>query len=257
MSSPDDGSANAAELANFLDALTSTQDVQGRWNHLTRFMGNHGADVINYAVLNTLEFNREEAPVTQFSTMSSDWIEHYLDHRLDLHDPHVRYAREGKVQPYRWGEGQTSFLMIEAERKTLALAAEAGLRSQISMVAPDPSGRGAPIGGMTIGSSLRAGEYFRAIDGKESMLLSAAMLYHNSAIGEIRRHQVDAIPLSPRERDCMTYVARGLRTVRIAERLGLSEVTVELYLRNARRKLKAATTAQAVARAMIFGDVKL
>jgi DNA-binding CsgD family transcriptional regulator len=53
----------------------------------------------------------------------------------------------------------------------------------------------------------------------------------------------------------MTHVARGLRTVRIAERLGLSEVTVELYLKNARRKLKAATTSQAVARAMIFGDI--
>src|SRR3546814_836288 len=138
-----------------------------------------------------------------------------------------------------------------------SLFAEAGLRAQISMVAPDPSGRGEPIGGMTIGSSLHDGEYFRAIAGKEAMLLSAAMLYHNSTIGEIRRHQVGARALSPRERDCMTYVARGLRTVRIAERLGLSEVTVELYLRNARRKLKAATTSQAVARAMIFGDISL
>src|SRR3546814_1929774 len=68
-----------------------------------------------------------------------------------------------------------------------SLFAEAGLRAQISMVAPDPSGRGEPIGGMTIGSSLHDGEYFRAIAGKEAMLLSAAMLYHNSTIGEIRR----------------------------------------------------------------------
>jgi DNA-binding CsgD family transcriptional regulator len=257
MDNPDDGSANAAELANFLDTLNSAKDVGDRWNHLTQFMGDHGADVINYAVLNTLEFSRAEAPVTQFSNMSSDWIEHYLAQRLDLHDPHVRYAREGGVEPYRWDERRTSFLPSEEDQKMLSLFAEAGLRSQISMVAPDPSGRGEPIGGMTIGSSLRDGEYFRAVAGKEAMLLSAAMLYHNSAIGEIRRHQVGARPLSPRERDCMTYVASGLRTARIAEKMKLSEVTVEMHLRNGREKLRARTTAQAVARAMIFGDIDI
>src|SRR3546814_8216248 len=104
MGQPEDGRANAAERATFLDTLNSAKGVDDRWNHLTRFMGDHGADVINYAVLNTLEFSRAEAPVTQFSNMSPDWIEHYLAQRLDLHDPHVRYAREGKVQPYRWDE---------------------------------------------------------------------------------------------------------------------------------------------------------
>jgi DNA-binding CsgD family transcriptional regulator len=257
MDIPDDGSANATELAHFLDTLNAAKGVDDRWNHLTRFMGDHGADVINYAVLNTLEFSRAEASVTQFSNMSSDWIEHYLAQRLDLHDPHVRYAREGGVEPYRWDERRTGFLTSEDGRNVLSLAAEAGLRSQISMVAPDPSGRGEPIGGMTIGSSLHDGEYFRAIAGKEAMLISAAMLYHHSAIGEIRRHQVSARPLSPRERDCMTYVASGLRTARIAEKMHISEVTVDMHLRNAREKLRARTTAQAVARAMIFGDIEI
>src|SRR3546814_1656768 len=105
---------------------------------------------------------------------------------------------------------------------------------------------------MSIGSSLQADDDFGSGEGKETLLVAAAMLFHHHAISETRRQQVGATPLSPRERDCMTYVARGLRTVRIAERLGLSEVTVELYLRNARRKLKAATTSQAVARAMIL-----
>lgn len=89
------------------------------------------------------------------------------------------------------------------------------------------------------------------------MLVAAAAIFHHHAIGEVRRNQVGAQPLSIRERDCMVYAASGFRTARMAERMKVSEVTVEMHLRSARKKLRAQTTAQAIARAMIFGDVKI
>ncbi|MDT9600245.1 helix-turn-helix transcriptional regulator [Sphingosinicella rhizophila] len=244
-------------LNGFLEALQAADGLDMKWGRLTEFMGGYGADVINYAVLNVLEVSREEASVTQFSNMSSEWIDYYLDQRMDLSDPHVRYVRRGGMAPYRWNEQRTIALTSDDERKVLLLAKEAGLRSQISMVAPDPLGLADPIGGMTIGSSLKGGEYFRAVTRKEDMLVAAAMLFHNHAIGEIGRQQVGARPLTDRERDCIAYVASGLRTARIAERLGVSEVTVEMHLQNVRKKLRARTTPQAVARAMIFGDISL
>jgi len=66
---------------------------------------------------------------------------------------------------------------------------------------------------------------------------------------------VPALPprLSPRERECLTWLALGLRNARIAEKLGISRPTVELHLGNARRKLNARTREQAVARAIAFG----
>jgi DNA-binding CsgD family transcriptional regulator len=59
--------------------------------------------------------------------------------------------------------------------------------------------------------------------------------------------------LSPRERECLTWLVAGLRSDRIAERLGLSRVTVDLHLTRARRRLGARTREQAVARALILG----
>tara|TARA_R110000782_G_scaffold117364_4_gene207801 strand:- start:123642 stop:124391 length:750 start_codon:yes stop_codon:yes gene_type:complete len=247
----------AGQLSEFFDLLNSAKSADARWHALIRFMGEHGADTINYAVLNTLEFEREIAPVIQFSNMSASWIDYYLDQRMDLADPHVRHVREGHLNAYRWDEARTGRLQSEQGRNVLAMAAEEGLRSQISVVAPDPMGLGDPIGGMSIGSSLDAGEYFRAVEGKENLLLNAAMLFHSRSIGEIRRQQIGARPLSERERDCMSFVAAGLRNSRIAERMGVSEVTVELHLRSARKKLRARTTAQAIARAMIFGDIEI
>lgn len=257
MSEGANGSRTGPDVGEFSELLANCGDQQARWQSMLSFMAKHGADQINYAVLNTIQHDRADAPVTQLSTMSDDWIGHYLDSRLDLHDPHVQYVRSGQLSPYRWSERAASALGDEKQRQVVEMAAEAGLRAQISLVAPDPLGGADPIGGMTIGSSQNGAEFFSAIAGKESTLLFAGMLFHQFSIGDVRRQQVGAQRLSSRERDCMAHLAGGLRTTRIAERLGLSEATVEMHLRNARRKLNAATAAQAVARAIVFGEVSL
>lgn len=53
--------------------------------------------------------------------------------------------------------------------------------------------------------------------------------------------------LSPRERDCISFLAIGYQTAQIADRLNLSDATVNEYIANARKKLGAQTRAQAVA----------
>lgn len=60
----------------------------------------------------------------------------------------------------------------------------------------------------------------------------------------------------PRERDTLAFIADGRRIDRIAELMGLARVTVELHLRGARRKLKARTLPEAVAKAIYFGELK-
>ena len=49
--------------------------------------------------------------------------------------------------------------------------------------------------------------------------------------------------LSPREKQCVQLLAKGYRTQQIAAQLLLKEVTVHLYIRNARKKLNANTRA--------------
>jgi DNA-binding CsgD family transcriptional regulator len=61
-----------------------------------------------------------------------------------------------------------------------------------------------------------------------------------------------APPLSRRERQCLEGLATGLLPKQIAAALDISESAVRLYQRSARRKLGAATTYQAIARASFF-----
>lgn len=63
--------------------------------------------------------------------------------------------------------------------------------------------------------------------------------------------------LSRRERECLTLLAQGLRTQRIAERIAISPATVEFHFKNARKKLGALTREQALAISVQNGWVQV
>lgn len=63
--------------------------------------------------------------------------------------------------------------------------------------------------------------------------------------------------LSPREKDALRGLAEGLDNVRLAERMGVAEVTVRMHLRNARRKMGAGSREQALALALARGALTL
>jgi PAS domain S-box-containing protein len=61
--------------------------------------------------------------------------------------------------------------------------------------------------------------------------------------------------LSPREREILGLLARGLTGEQIAERLVLSPETVRTHIRNAREKLGASTRVEAVTMALIAREI--
>ena len=63
-------------------------------------------------------------------------------------------------------------------------------------------------------------------------------------------NEARSIALTPREIECLEWVARGFQDDRIAARLNISRSTVRLHLSTARRKLKAKTREQALVRAV-------
>lgn len=63
--------------------------------------------------------------------------------------------------------------------------------------------------------------------------------------------------MSDREHDCLTLVAKGWRVAQIADHLGVSEVTVNFHLRNARKKLGARTLPETVAKAINLNFIEI
>ncbi len=84
-----------------------------------------------------------------------------------------------------------------------------------------------------------------------------------SAVGEGRviamvptAAPTDAPQLSPREREVLQLVARGLTGQRIARRLSITEATVCTHVQHVRDKLGVRTRSQAVARALALGQIE-
>ena len=83
-------------------------------------------------------------------------------------------------------------------------------------------------------------------------LASYALLDRMLALTIPRRpHRANV--LSPRERDCMSYAAKGLTDAQIGEKLGIAESTAHFYVEEAKRKLGVRTRAQAVAQLIAAG----
>ena len=62
--------------------------------------------------------------------------------------------------------------------------------------------------------------------------------------------------LAPREIECLSYAAEGLKAKQIAEELGIGQQTVQFHLARARLKLSAGNTVQAVVRAAKLGVLR-
>ena len=79
----------------------------------------------------------------------------------------------------------------------------------------------------------------------------AGYAFHNAAL---ETYDPDALPsrhvrLSPRERECLKFCAKGMTAKQIAYKLDRSPATVMLHLKSSTRKLGARNRVQAVARA--------
>ena len=66
-------------------------------------------------------------------------------------------------------------------------------------------------------------------------------------IGREKTTRLDPQDLAPREKECLLWVGLGKTTKEIADRLKLSDPTVNEYIASAMRKLGATSRTQAVA----------
>lgn len=225
-------------------------DHPGRWNRLIESFARYGLIQITYGLA---EIDPSAQPTLcadlALSTMSPELIERHFKHGCLAFDPLLRALRAGRLEPMPF-----DIEAMEIASDMLDEMRRIGLRS--GMLFPLPPQAGCPVAGLIAASPASYRNICDLLEEEGQRLVALAHLFHSRASGELMRRRDGVAALTVREKDCLQIVSRGERMAAIAHQLGLSEATVELHLRNARRKLGARSLPEAVARGLLYRQIE-
>lgn len=221
------------------DRIISANGRDDLWNTALTFLPNLGLSKVVF-----LDLSRPTSPIIM-SNAGKEWTDGYMANVKSGEDPFAKVCLS-RIDPVLTGIAHLEshpYLDDEA-RDLVAQASEAlDVRTGMSVtINPDVMGAGVGWNLVTTNSVAEFAELreHHEADWRAWCQLTFAGL-------SMMNLQTETSDLTTRERDCLAFIADGLRTADVAHRLGIAETTVEMHLRNARARLGAKTRDQAVA----------
>lgn len=226
------------DLLSEFDALADPGQIPTLLAKLVRIYGLRSVAYLGVGLTDRLE----AAPYLAV-TYSSEWVEHYKAERFVDVDPVVQVGLR-RMLPIDWAEFDRG---SEKVRRLFGEASEFGLgRRGISLPVHGRHGDRALLS-ITSDAAERDWQQLRLAYSRDFQLLVLHM--HQAILRLVGGWPIEHASLSPRERECLLWIAEGKTYWETAVILGLSEHTVRCYLESARHKLGAANTTHAVTKA--------
>lgn len=178
------------------------------------------------------------------------WANRYFARNYVTRDPMVRELFRTYC-PFRWDEVLERRRISPGERLVLNEAADFGMRQGLVVPIHGCDGR--------TGVLSLAGSHCDCDDRSRAELHLVAIYAHarlNDLSGASAAPRSE-VRLTPRQRECLHWVAAGKSTWEIGEILGIRESTVHATLENAKRRLGVTTRIQAVLKAVTSGQLRI
>jgi DNA-binding CsgD family transcriptional regulator len=247
-------------LLDLVEAMDRAEGLSGCWDTMTRFLETQGVTLPTYIYLRPSR--PDDAPLI-LSRMPDWWADFYLETQAAARDPFFKTCQSLNARSIGMSFlNENQHMLTTGEARFIHEAADTGLISGLAQ--PVQTINPMHYGGWNFGSELGRGEFLAEMQSTGARLQMAAFLSHSyfqkelasqpiaPQLGEPRQRC-----LTPREKECLTWLAKGLRAGQIADKLTLAKVTVDLHLASARRKLGAITREQALVLAVIPGEISL
>lgn len=178
------------------------------------------------------------------------WTRRYLSQGYDRIDPVVSMVRRG-IGPFAMSE-LPSDIMGSDQKRVMDEARD--FKVFDGLIVPFRIAGGiAMLSCVADGGARQRQEVIRHQRANVTLL---ALSVHNTC-RRLFATAGDSGPLTPRERDCVHWLARGKETSLIGEILGISGYTVAQHLKSAMRKLDCANRVDLAVRAVNLGIVSV
>lgn len=176
------------------------------------------------------------------------WTELYVKENLAEVDPVPRFAAR-TLQPFMWSEAPYDPVREQRSDYVMKRAVDFQMADGFCVPIHTDDGPGSVV---SLGGERP--EVARSV--RSAMHLISLYSFHRMKT-LIKTKKISDRVLSPRERDVLTWVASGLTSASVAEKLGLSETTVLTHITSAQRKLNAPNRIATVVAALRRGEIAL
>ncbi|MDJ0949850.1 MAG: LuxR family transcriptional regulator [Alphaproteobacteria bacterium] len=234
----------------FLEKIRSLDDLQAVHDALGVELNGLGFDRFAYHVLRPpsgIELGR-----SVLSSYPWDWLVRYKEEDYFNTDPVLGTAVD-RLFPFRWDEQFPDDERSPQERQFFGEAGDFGIRDGITIPIHGPAGG---IATLNLSSELSDAD-LRELWARRQHDLQLIAYYAHDAI--LRCVYASAgtrrIRLTPRERECLLWTARGKTTWEVSQVLTITENTARFHLRNAMTKLDVFSKHHAVVKAILLGII--
>lgn len=181
------------------------------------------------------------------------WWQDYLRDRDRHREDPVRRKLHRSIAPVVWNELIPEGQIERADDDIWTPVRQRGIRAGLSIPLRDPQrGLYGSLAFIAFCQPEQFDEWWRDMSQEA---VGAAHLFHQGLVADDENPQ--PVRLSPREKQCLGRVARGMTSKEIARDLGLSPRTVDLHVARASNRLGAANRIEAVTLAIREGQMDL
>jgi LuxR family transcriptional activator of conjugal transfer of Ti plasmids len=241
----------------FESRLASCSTVAECWTALTTEFAARGIPHMSYGGLFAPHYRTDVSKEMVYLTShKAEFITHYGAEDHLRHDVCILWPFQF-MEAVSWRAPQLLSGMNERQKRVYCEGNEFGVRNGLSV--PVRFGRERNPGCVILSATgMNDREWDDTLRGHGDLFVALAQTFHEF----VSHFPLFAEPVSPydkvvrltqRERECLTWAARGCQVGEVADRLNVADRTAEHHLASARSKLRARTTAQAVVKALAMG----
>lgn len=236
-------------IIDLVERLDAAPDAETLRTLLRDALAELGLPHVAYCNLSEFQKTGDIAALQKIMTFPSDWTTYYRARRYEDIDP-VFHAARFRRRPFRWLELTTPRETFNArQRGMIGEAASVGMAHGLTVPLFGPNGEHAIL-------SVASPDQLEDCPLTAAALAAVATQFHmihQDLVEGAKTVEPDPVSLYPREREVLTWCARGKTSWEIGRILNLAERTVDHYVEAAMTKLHTPNRVAAVLKATRHG----
>ncbi|WP_316013906.1 LuxR family transcriptional regulator [Roseobacter sp. HKCCA0434] len=239
-------SPQVVDIDKYIQHMADCETAEEVWNCCVEFFHSHDFETVSYHVMPLAWETSDSALQIRSDGLPAEWVENYHDRKLWQIDP-IPAAALNRSLPFLWSDLENLRQLTASEQEFIDEMEEKVEGDGIAIQVFGPYGRNGYFG---LGYVRDVAPLSRA---DLRMLQWACQLTHHRYC-EVE--DFERAPLSKREQEVLSWVARGKSNSSIADILEISSYTVDAYMRRIYQKLGVNDRVSAAIRGLGSGLIK-